>query len=250
MKYAKILLGSIFVSTFVFGCNESSDSSEDTAMNDSAEMEMMDNTGDMEIEAAPATNNAIAEANVIFTDEVYNNEVAYNFPLADTISKYSTEGRAGSLMSDWMKTYAKDLNANLNQEATVLHFGEGVIVALDKGDMYGVEDFVLNEDAKAALRKLAFNLQQEPDTYVLVAGRTDASGSAEFNDKLAFRRAAIAANYLKGCGIDESRFFIDSFGEKYPDYQNSSKINRDRNRRVDFLILPSNEMREQAAEAA
>lgn len=247
MKYAKIIIGSIFVSTFVFGCSNSSES-EKTAMTEN--MEMMDNTGDMEVETTLATNNSIAEDEVIFTDEVYNNEVAYNFPLADTIAKYSTEGRTGSLLSDWMKTYAKDLNANLNQEATVLHFGEGVIVALDKGDMYGVEDFILNEDAKAALRKLAFNLQQEPDTYVLVAGRTDASGSADFNEKLAFRRAAIAANYLKGCGIDESRFFIDSYGEKYPDYQNSSKINRDRNRRVDFLILPSNEMREQAAEAA
>ncbi|AWV98269.1 OmpA family protein [Arcticibacterium luteifluviistationis] len=249
MKYAKILIGSIFISTFAIGCNNDSES-ENTDMEMTENMDMMDNTGDMEIEAATATNNSVAEDQVIFTDEVYNNEVAYNFPLADTISKYSTEGKTGSLLSDWMKTYAKDLNANLNQEATVLHFGEGVIVALDKGDMYGVEDFILNEDAKTALRKLAFNLQQEPDTYILVAGRTDASGSADFNEKLAFRRAAIAANYLKGCGVDESRFFIDSYGEKYPDYQNSSKINRDRNRRVDFLILPSNQMREQAAEAA
>jgi outer membrane protein OmpA-like peptidoglycan-associated protein len=79
----------------------------------------------------------------------------------------------------------------------------------------------------------------------MVAGRADIDGKMGKNNKLAYKRAAVAANYLHGCGVDEARFFVDSYGEEYPDYRNNSKLNKERNRRVDFLIIPSNVMREE-----
>ena len=120
-------------------------------------------------------------------------------------------------------------------------------LSLDKGDIFGKDNTVLNENTKDILRHLVFNLQKAEDTYIMVAGRADSDGKIDKNDKLAYKRAAVAANYLHGCGVDESRFFVDRYGEKYPDYRNNSKLNKERNRRVDFLIIPSNAMRESEA---
>jgi outer membrane protein OmpA-like peptidoglycan-associated protein len=146
-----------------------------------------------------------------------------------------------------MSNHARMLSENLQGRASVIQYGEGVIVALDQGDVFGKDQFVLKDNAKEILRYLAFNLNQMPDTYILVAGRADSDGKSEHNDKLAYKRAAAAANYLHGCGIEEDRFFVDSYGESYPDFKNNTGINKNKNRRVDFLILPSNALREDMA---
>ena len=133
---------------------------------------------------------------------------------------------------------------NLDGDATVIQYGDALVVSLNKGKVFGVDDYTINENAKDILRKLAFNLQQYPDTYILAVGRTDATGSASHNEHLAYKRAASAANYVVNCGVDKSRFFVDTFGEKFPDFSNKLAKTRDLNRRVDFLILPSNDLRE------
>ncbi|SOE20991.1 Outer membrane protein OmpA [Spirosomataceae bacterium TFI 002] len=166
----------------------------------------------------------------------------YNYPLADSIAKYSEAGASSDKVAKRMTTYADDLRPNMRDRASVMQFNNGIIVAMDKGNVFEVSDAILTETGKQQLQHLAFNLKQMPDTYILVVGRTDNTGTQELNEKLAYRRAAYAANYLRGCGIDESRLFIDSFGEKFPDHGNNSAYLRAKNRRVDFMIIPSNEM--------
>lgn len=169
------------------------------------------------------------------------------FPLADTVLKYSSEGNISNRLTDKMSLHAQMISSNLNGKASVLQYGEGVIVALDQGDIFETDDFTLNEKSKDVLRSLAYNLKQMPDTYILVAGRADSDGPSDHNDKLAYKRAAMAAKYLHGCGIDEDRFFVDSYGEKYPDFKNNTRLSKNKNRRVDFLIIPSNELRNEMA---
>jgi outer membrane protein OmpA-like peptidoglycan-associated protein len=165
------------------------------------------------------------------------------FPLADSALKYSTKGKMNEQLAEAMRDHANMISSNLQGMASVIQYGEGIIVTLDQGDIFGSGEFVLNENSRKILRHLAFNLQQMPDTYILVAGRADSDGSSKNNDKLAYNRAAAVANYLHGCGIDGDRFFVDSFGEKYPDFANNTHLNKSKNRRVDFLILPSNDLR-------
>ena len=192
-----------------------------------------------------------ANNNMLMNGEVTNEEIAadnmYSYPLADTVMKYSSTGMVGEELTDQMTVFAKNLDQNLGDEASVMQFGEGIVVALDKGNMFDLESPLLNNKTKDVLRKFAYNISNGPDVYILVAGRTDATGSVDYNEKLAKRRALMVANYLNGCGVAKEKFFIDSFGENYPDYSNRTKANRDKNRRVDFLLIPSNSMREMAA---
>lgn len=217
---------------FVQSCN--SESEEGNSENSE------DMSADMNMENTSATMDATMAD---YQEEPYISE----FPLADSALKYSSEGTLNTKLTNRMSEHAEMLSSNLDGLASVIQYGEGVIVAMDQGDVFEKDDFTLNENAKNILRHLAFNLKEMPETYILVAGRADSDGASDHNDKLAFKRAAQAANYLHGCGIEEDRFFVDSYGEKYPDFRNNTGINKNKNRRVDFLIIPSNSLREEVA---
>lgn len=170
-----------------------------------------------------------------------------NFPLADTIMKYSMAGTANLPLTNDMVSLSKEVSDNMNNEASVSQYGQGVIVSFDKGNAFAINEFALNEQTKTSLRKLAFKLKENPSSFVVVFGRADATGPAEYNEKLAQRRASAVANYLLGCTVEKERLFVDSFGEKFPDFKNNTAMNKNRNRRVDILIIPSNEAREVSA---
>ncbi len=171
----------------------------------------------------------------------------YSYPLADTAFKYSNQEWLSDNLDVVMNEKVKSMMPNLEGKATIMQFGEGIIVSLDRGNVFGVNDVTLNENTKNILRHLSFNLQQDPDTYILVVGRTDATGTREYNESLAYNRASVVANYLHGTGVDKDRLFVDTFGEKFPDFTNRLAAGRELNRRVDFLILPSNYLRETAS---
>ncbi|MCP9768941.1 OmpA family protein [Lacihabitans sp. LS3-19] len=182
--------------------------------------------------------------NTSSTDLVnYKEELPYAYPLADTAFKYSSSKWEAKELKEAMNENLKGMIENLKGVATMVQYGDALVVSLDKGNVFGLEDYTLNENAKDILRKLAFNLNQNQDTYIMAVGRTDATGSADFNKQLAYKRAAVAANYLSTCGVAKERLFVDTFGERFPDFSNKLAKTRDLNRRVDFLILPSNSLR-------
>lgn len=169
------------------------------------------------------------------------------FPLADSSFSYNLEGTAGMELEETMDYYMSNVYPNLKDRASVLQFGQNIAVYLDRGDVFDFADYELKDYAKRTLRELATHLRKRTDTYILVTGRTDAIGAKDYNDDLAYLRAAVAANYLNELGIDEDRFYIDSFGENFPHFTNYIPEGRAKNRRVDLLIVPNNEMREDAS---
>jgi len=228
MKKILLILTALSASFYFQSCTSEETSKDSSEIQDEA-IEMEENT------ATSQTPEAIEYSQEAFISE---------FPLVDSVLKYSSDGNVNYRLTEEMALLAEELSSNLEGQASVLQYGEGVIVALDQGDIFAKSEIALNDNSKDILRHLAFNLQKRPDTYIMVAGRADSDGSMDKNDKIAYKMAAVAANYLYGCGISEDRFFVDSYGEKYPDYRNNSRLNKDRNRRVDFLIIPSNQMRE------
>ncbi|MFY7910306.1 MAG: OmpA family protein [Emticicia sp.] len=182
------------------------------------------------------------QTNVIATEDLQD----LKYPLADSVMKYSMKGSADAILTNEMVNLSRQITDNMLDKVSVSQYGQGVVVSLNKGNVFGVDDYTLNEDTKTILRNLAYNLNENKESYIVVFGRADATGNAKHNQDLAYKRAASVANYLFGCAIDKNRLFVESFGEKYPDYANNSKLNMNKNRRVDLLIIPSNEIRESA----
>ncbi|MBA4851094.1 OmpA family protein [Emticicia sp. BO119] len=160
------------------------------------------------------------------------------------ISTVSLGGTSGEEIKRMMAGYVPALNENLGDIAMVETYDEGLIVTMNKGNIFNVDSYMINEEAKGDLLRVAYSLKQMPNTFVVVNGHTDATGSKEYNENLSKKRAIQVANYLKGAGIEEKRLLVDGYGEKIPKYSNKSYTGRNKNRRVDFIIVADNNIRE------
>jgi outer membrane protein OmpA-like peptidoglycan-associated protein len=71
----------------------------------------------------------------------------------------------------------------------------------------------------------------------IVAGHTDDSGAASYNQALSARRAKAVADFLvAGHGIDVSRLTLEGYGETKPIASNDNETGRALNRRVEFIL--------------
>ena len=84
----------------------------------------------------------------------------------------------------------------------------------------------------------AMNLASNKKTKYEVGGYTDDKGKADYNVKLAERRAKAVKDYLVKKGkVADKRLVIKGYGPASPIVPNDSELNRTRNRRVEFKKL-------------
>lgn len=77
-----------------------------------------------------------------------------------------------------------------------------------------------------------------PDMQVRIDGHTCDIGSELYNQGLSERRAQAVYDYLvESVGINSGRLSIAGHGESKPAYPNTSRTNREKNRRVEFTPL-------------
>jgi outer membrane protein OmpA-like peptidoglycan-associated protein len=88
------------------------------------------------------------------------------------------------------------------------------------------------------LDSVALVLNEYKSTLVTVAGYTDSTGSAEYNQKLSERRASTVALYLHSRGVAQQRLAAIGYGEKKPVASNSTAEGRAKNRRVEITLDP------------
>lgn len=80
-------------------------------------------------------------------------------------------------------------------------------------------------------------LNDNPTLELRIEGHTDSSGSARHNLRLSQRRAESVLAYLTRKGIAKARLTAKGFGPEVPLETNDSADGRERNRRVEFVIL-------------
>lgn len=149
-------------------------------------------------------------------------------------------GVAGGLIGRKMDKQAEELEKIPGAE--VKRVGEGINVTFDTGVLFGHDRDDLTGDAKQKLSELAAILNKYPDTYVLVEGHTDASGTDTYNMDLSRRRASSVATYLKTEDIKSQRVLTKWYGESQPKYANETEEDRSKNRRVEFAIYANEKM--------
>jgi outer membrane protein OmpA-like peptidoglycan-associated protein len=88
-----------------------------------------------------------------------------------------------------------------------------------------------------SLDELEKMMKKKPEWKLRLSGYTDNSGKKEENMKLSEKRALAVAKYLTGKGIAENRFKVLWFGAEHPIAPNSTPAGRQKNRRVEMLII-------------
>ena len=99
----------------------------------------------------------------------------------------------------------------------------------------------LKPGATRDLDRLARFLKEYPDRAVLVEGHTDNTGSDAHNLTLSEQRAESVRSYLIKDGVAEQRVLARGYGKAYPIAGNDTASGRQRNRRVEIVILHAGE---------
>jgi len=97
----------------------------------------------------------------------------------------------------------------------------------------------VGDDAKHLVDEAIAQLKAENrGVYFEIEGHTDATGPAEYNDKLGYDRALAVRNYIHDQhGIALNRMEVISYGETKPVEDNKTKAHRAANRRVVIKVL-------------
>ncbi|HRG53255.1 MAG TPA: OmpA family protein, partial [Bacteroidia bacterium] len=126
---------------------------------------------------------------------------------------------------------AFDVAVRLNQQEKAL-----IKKAFENLEFENGKDIIRNTSYES-LDALAGLMQKKPNWRLKISGHTDNKGAAASNLKLSKNRAEAVKKYLVEKGIDASRFKTEFFGSKKPIADNKTEEGRQKNRRVEMLLV-------------
>jgi outer membrane protein OmpA-like peptidoglycan-associated protein len=112
-----------------------------------------------------------------------------------------------------------------------LEISQKVFFAFDKAVILPKSFDLLDEVARV--------LSDAPGIKVRIEGHTDATGQEKHNQELSENRALAVRDYLIDKGVEPKRLDARGFGSSEPLDSNTSADGREKNRRVEFVILRS-----------
>ncbi|ADE15858.1 OmpA/MotB domain protein [Nitrosococcus halophilus Nc 4] len=125
-----------------------------------------------------------------------------------------------------------ELDAEKTKRGYVLTLGD-ILFEVDRAE--------LTPGGMQNLFRLVTFLKEYPDREVVIEGHTDSTGSAVYNQELSQRRADSVYKFLMNNGISPERIVARGYGEAYPVAPNDTAAGRQRNRRVEIVILGAGE---------
>jgi outer membrane protein OmpA-like peptidoglycan-associated protein len=121
--------------------------------------------------------------------------------------------------------------------ASVRRDARGTIVSL-ADILFDFDKATLRRDVELNLVKIATILNQYPEMKVQIEGHTDAVGTDEYNLGLSQRRAQAVYEFMIAQGdVAQARLNHEGYGESRPVADNDTEEGRQKNRRVDLVIL-------------
>ena len=100
--------------------------------------------------------------------------------------------------------------------------------------------------AKQTIDPLVEVLKKDPKRNVLIEGFTDSVGNDQYNVKLSLQRANAVLDTITAKGISAGRITTKGYGEQFPVESNETPAGRQKNRRVEIIILNEGVSAEQA----
>jgi outer membrane protein OmpA-like peptidoglycan-associated protein len=96
---------------------------------------------------------------------------------------------------------------------------------------------IIKQASYASLDTLADLLKKKPEWKLKVSGHTDNVGKPAANMKLSEKRAKAVKAYLVSKGVAEDRIVTEWFGQTRPIAPNKTPEGRQKNRRVEMMII-------------
>lgn len=155
----------------------------------------------------------------------------------------------GALVGRYMDKQQKELEENV-ENAQIERKGDQLEVKLNSAILFDTNEAELKPEAIADLAEFAGVLKEYEQTNLVIEGHTDSTGPENLNRRLSQERAESVVRFLESRGVDGSRLKSYGYGEAKPVGSNSTVEGRTQNRRVQIVIAPSEELKQQDAAAA
>ena len=152
-------------------------------------------------------------------------------------------GGVGALAGGGVGYYMDQQEMKLRQQlegtgVSVTRMGDNITLNMPGNITFAVDSPDISSGFYPILDSVALVLNEFEKTMVEVAGHTDSTGSAQYNQSLSERRAGSVAAYLRSQQVMGERLLVVGAGENYPVASNSTSSGRQLNRRVEITIVP------------
>jgi len=102
---------------------------------------------------------------------------------------------------------------------------------------FELDEYRLTAESILVLSEVSNYLDEKDVLNIQITGHTDSQATDEYNMELSENRVKAVQNYLVSKGISKSRVKIDWKGETEPIATNNTEEGREKNRRVELIIL-------------
>lgn len=141
------------------------------------------------------------------------------------------------IVNDGAEVISSD-NTEQIEGGTVSKTNEGVVLTFESDVLFATNSSYLSEKAKVTMKNMvAYVNKNYPNASIQVNGHTDATGEDDYNQWLSEKRAASVKTFAVSLGLDESKVSTKGYGKAKPVATNSTADGRQKNRRVEVIIL-------------
>lgn len=149
----------------------------------------------------------------------------------------------GALAGGSVGYYMDSQQAELRQQlqgtgVSVTRSGNNIILNMPGDVTFATDQYQVEARFYPVLNSVAKVLNHYDKTLIDVAGYTDSTGTASYNQQLSMRRAESVANYLAAQGVQTVRIQAIGYGENNPVASNATASGRAMNRRVTITLTP------------
>jgi outer membrane protein OmpA-like peptidoglycan-associated protein len=146
---------------------------------------------------------------------------------------------AGGAIGNYMDRQEAQLRSQLQGSGvSVVRNGNDITLKMPGNITFQTNSADLQPSFYQVLNSVALVLKKYDKTILEVAGHTDSTGSAEYNQGLSERRAQTVAQYLESQGVNSERVMTVGAGETHPIASNDTPEGRQANRRVELTLEP------------
>lgn len=121
----------------------------------------------------------------------------------------------------------------------VVREGNNIRLVMPSNITFGVDRYEVRPEFYSTLESVAIVLKEFDKTNIRIAGHTDSTGSAEYNQTLSERRASSVGQLLTSQGVVSGRVWTTGYGERYAIASNDTDYGRQANRRVELELVPT-----------
>lgn len=147
---------------------------------------------------------------------------------------------AGSAIGNYMDQQEQALREELaGSGISVVRDGDQIHLQLPSNITFASGNASISPNFAPILQDVARVLNEYEKTTLLVAGHTDSTGEASYNQQLSVNRATAVQNRLLTHGVDSRRLTVVGYGESMPISSNNTDAGREQNRRVELTIVPN-----------